>query len=230
MNQTLIQRYENSCLMLMDQRADGFHFLGTAFILHPQGYLLTSDYILSGAEKPMAVSAAQPGDFTPLTAEDGLVFETEIARRDPQRGLALLKIEVPSDIGAPDDFIGNPEQVGEGTPLLTFGVSFGHFRIHNVMVIQSMVSAKVLSHNGTKLFIFDSAVHPGDIGGPIVNGETGRILGIIAGLFNPLEIQQLEQPEDYTVDSRFSYAVSIEYGKDLLENAGIEHTQPGASF
>ena len=221
MHQNLIQRFENSCLMVMDQQADGYVFLGSAFLIDSEGYLLTAAHILENAHNPILISPAQPGVFTPLIVESSHTYSFSLVETDPEHNVALLKMEGTWELGGPGDIIGNPETAREGLHLLTFGVSFGHFRIHNVMVMQSMLSAKVVSQNESNLLVFDSLVHPGDIGGALVNTEKGRVLGIIQGTFDPFQIQRLEPPENYDLPSNLSYAVSIEYAKPLLEAQGI---------
>lgn len=225
MHQNLIQRFENSCLMVMDHQEDGFAFLGSAFIIHSGGYLLTAAHILDGAQRLVLVTPAQPGVFTPLVVESSQTFTAKVVQSDPAHNMALLKLDEAIDLGGPSDIIGRPETVREGTPLLTFGVSFGHFRIHNVMVMQAMLSAKVVSQNESHLLVFDSPIHAGDIGGALVNADKSRIIGIMQGIFNPLLIQQLEQPEDYPIDTNLSYAVSIEYAEPLLRAEGLDESQ-----
>jgi len=221
MYQTLIQRYENGCQMLMDQREDGYHFLGASFIVHPNGYLLTAPHLLKEAKSPVVVHSAQPGVFTPLAVDNASTLPVRPVQIDESRGVALLKMEMEEVIAAPDDFLGSVKTVYEGTHCLTFGVPFGHFRIHNIMVMRAMVSAKLISPNGTNLLAFDTLIHPGDVGGPLVSTDDGRIIGVIQGPFNPMEIQQVEQPPDYHLPSNFSYAVSIEYAEPLLRAEGL---------
>ncbi|NBD37160.1 MAG: trypsin-like serine protease [Verrucomicrobia bacterium] len=221
MHQTLIQRYENGCLMLMEQKGEEFHFLGTAFIIHEQGYLLTAAHLLQDVENPVVVSAGQPGQFSHLSRETGASLPVRLAQIDREHDVALLQLDIDEEFGSPSDFIGNPEEIGEGTFTLSMGVPFGHLRIHNVMVMDSMISAKLLSANDTKLLLFDIPVHPGDAGGPLINTEDGRIIGLVQGRFNPVQILQTEAPEDYNLPSRFSYAVSIEYAKPLMEAEGL---------
>ena len=221
MLQTLIQRYENGCLMLMEQKDTEFHFLGTAFIIHEQGYLLTAAHLLNEVQRPVVVNAAQPGVFSELSTETQGSLPVRIAQIDRERDLALLQLEIDAEFGSPADFIGNPEDVEEGTFALSIGIPFGHLRIHNVMVMNSMISAKLLSSNQTKLFLFDGPVHPGDVGGPLINSEDGRIVGLVQGIFNPLQIMQQDAPDEYQIPSRFSYAVSIEYAKPIMETAGL---------
>ena len=221
MYQTLIQRYENGTAMVMDQKEGHFHFLGTAFIVHGNGYMLTAAHILRDAENPILVTSAQPGKFSPLTLETANAIPVSIAQRDDARDMALLKMEMDAEIDCPDDILGNAEDILEGTTVLTFGVSFGHLRIHNVMVMNGMLSAKLISLNETRLLLFDQSIHPGAKGGPLVNAEDGRIVGMLQGIFNPLEITHQEIPEDYHLPSHLSYAVSIEYAKPMLEAEGL---------
>lgn len=227
MHQTLIQRYENGCLMLLDEREDGFHFLGTAFMVDAGGYLLTAAHLLRAARKPVVAYPAPGGDFTPLAIDEAQSYPVAIAQEDAARDLALLKMELDFELSVPDDLIGNPQGVGEGTHLLTFGVSFGHFRIHNTMVTGSLLSAKLISPNDTCILVFDTQIHTGDAGGPMVNTETGRIIGLVQGIFNPLMLQELKQPEDYQMPSNFSYAVSMDYARPLFEAEGLKAGSAG---
>lgn len=222
MHQRLIQRYESGCLMLMDQRPEGYFFLGTSFMVESRGYLLTAAHLLREAVHPVVVNTAPTGVFAPLALDSGAVHPVEIVAQTPERDLALLKMEVQAETPAAPDYLGNPETIQEGTFLAALGFSFGHFRIHNIMVMGGLLAAKVISPNGTNLLILDSASHPGDPGGPLINTEDGRIIGIIQGVFDPTELVPESPSEDYRIPSRFTYAVSIEYAQPLLENAGIE--------
>jgi len=94
------------------------------------------------------------------------------------------------------------------------------------MVAQAMLSAKMLTANETRVLVFDTRTHPGDIGGPLVNAENGRILGILQGQFNLVAIQGIKEPENYRMESRFSYAVLIEYAWVLLNQEGLLRASP----
>ncbi|KAF0096184.1 MAG: hypothetical protein E1N59_151 [Puniceicoccaceae bacterium 5H] len=222
MHQTMIQRYENGCMMLMKRSSGSVLYIGTAFIVHSEGYLLTAAHMLSPDDELVVVPAAQAGNFTPFSMEVVTPYPVKVAQIDQSRNVALLKMELSEPIAAPDQIIGNPDSSFEGTYVLTFGVPFGHLRIHNIMVLQGMISARLLSPNETKLFLFDAVTHPGTIGGPLVNSEDGRIIGIIQGRFEPIKVTQQETPEDLGIASHLSYAVSIEYGRELAEKEGIE--------
>ncbi|MGF1451479.1 MAG: hypothetical protein ACFB21_05335 [Opitutales bacterium] len=53
MHQQLIQRYESGCLMLMDQRPEGYFFLGTSFMVESRGDLLPGGALLAGTVDPL---------------------------------------------------------------------------------------------------------------------------------------------------------------------------------
>lgn len=77
------------------------------------------------------------------------------------------------------------------------------------------------SNNGTRLFLFDSRVHEGSTGGPLVNLEDSRVIGIVSGRFDPLEASPAVT-EDQGMRTSFSYAVSIEYAVPLMEAEGLD--------
>lgn len=222
MSTTIIQRYQNCAFMLMERNDANYRFLGTAFVVHEDGYLLTAAHAIQGADNLVAVNAFQPGSPSPLFREDANTYELMVARTDEQRDLALLKMDIPEQISVPDNYMGNPENVDEGSMLLTFGVSFGHFRIHRVLTMEAMLSGRLVTPNGTDIILFDKLVHPGDVGGPVIAADEGRIVGVMQGNFNPLHIQSIEHPEDYDLRSSHSYAVSITYARQLLEDEGLQ--------
>ncbi|MDP0502015.1 MAG: serine protease [Verrucomicrobiota bacterium JB022] len=217
----MIQRYENGCMMLMKRSQDSVLFLGTAFIVHSEGYLLTAAHYLKPDDELVLVSPAQAGGYTPLSMEVVTPYPVRLIDMDRARNLALLKLDFEEPVAAPQDIIGNADETNEGTYVLSFGVSFGHLRIHNIMVMQGIVSAKMLSPNETRLFLFDAVTHPGTIGGPLVNSNDGRIIGIIQGRFDPVQISQQQVPEELNIASHLSYAVSIQHGRELAERHGV---------
>ncbi|MGM0425584.1 MAG: S1 family peptidase, partial [Thermodesulfobacteriota bacterium] len=78
--------------------------------------------------------------------------------------------------------------------------------------------------NETNLLVFNTMIHHGDIGGPLVNSVDGRIVGIIAGRFDPEVIlhRQSRPQREETYQTNISYAVSIEYGTHLMQEQGLE--------
>lgn len=224
MYQAMIQRYEAGCMMLMRRGGGGVLFLGTAFLVHPGGYLLTAAHLVSDAADLVAVPYRPTGGFAPLTTENVTPIAVSVTRVDATRNVALLKLEANLEIGAPDHIIGNTDHLQEGTYLLTFGFSFGHLRVHSVNVMHAMLSFKALSLNETRLLMFDTPMYWGGIGGPLVNTDDGRVVGVLQGRFDP-RVAGGETTEADVADrfeSYISYAVAIEYGAELMQAEDLE--------
>lgn len=224
MYQAMIQRYEAGCMMLMRREGGAVLFLGTSFLVHPDGYLLTAAHLAADAEDLVAVPYYPSEGFAPLTTENVHPIGVAVAQVNEARNVALLKLEADLEIGAPDHIIGNTDQLFEGTYLLSFGYSFAHLRVHNVNVMHSMLSFKALSLNETKLLVFDTPMYWGGVGGPLVNTEDGRVVGVLQGRFDPMVAsgQSARSEVAEQVESYISYAVAIEYGAELIEAEGLE--------
>jgi serine protease Do len=198
--------------------------LGTAFLVHPEGYLLTAAHLVADEVELVAVPYQPVEGFAPLTTENVHPISVSVAQVDAARNVALLKLEADLEIGAPDHIIGKTDQLHEGTYMLAFGFSFGHLRVHHVNVMHAMLSFKTLSLNETKLLVFDIPIYWGGIGGPLVNADDGRVVGVLQDRFDPVVASgQTAQPEVAEhFDSYISYAVAIEYGAELLQTEGLE--------
>ncbi len=215
-------RYHGSCVMLMSIEGNQAAYLGTAVLIHSDGYILTSSHIIPEARKLGIVPQNQEAAYVPLTAEALYPVPVEEVSRDEARGIALLKLVPDLGISVPAHIIGNPDDTPVGTPLLSLGFSFAHYQLHSMISLQSILSAKLLTPNGTKVLLFDSRVHSGDIGGPVINAADERIIGIIIGPFTPEDMVQERYREQLTQPTAISQAVSIEYGTQLLRDAGAD--------
>lgn len=172
----------------------------------------------------MVVRPHDCDDFTPISFETVSAIKVEAAEVDSVHNAAVLKFTKKFQIETPDHLAGSAETAGIGTSLMCFGFPFGHQDLHNLTAQGTMLSSKIISNNGTKLLLFDSVVHEGMSGGPVVNIEDGRVIGIIIGRFSPLEdggdfVKGNEHPDYQT---GFSYAISIEYALKLIEKSGLE--------
>ena len=215
-------RYQGSCVMLMEINKEHGAYLGSAFLVHRDGYMLTASHIIPKGAELGIVPAPTEGPYTSLTMEHVYPIPVKVVSSDVDRGVALLKLIPELDISVPDHIMGNPAETPLGTSLMTLGFSFAHYRLHGLIVLQSILSAKIATVNGTNILLFDTRVHSGDIGGPVINGTDERIIGIIIGGFNPADMVRDEQREKLTLSTTISQAVSIEYGIELMLQAGIE--------
>ncbi len=218
MLQTVAQRFQGSCMMLMRKWNKEVTFLGSSFLVHPDGYLLTTARITQGNEGLVVVPPDADTGFVPATREQVSPVPVEVVDRDMTRDVALLKLKPDLDINMPEAVLGQSENDPQGSPLLSLGAPFGYYRIHSVLATESILSGRLKSHGGTNLIVFDRRVQYGDIGGPLVSINDAQVIGVVGGVFDPLELDGREPPEGVNpINSDLSYATSIEYGAALLD-------------
>ena len=145
--------------------------LGAGVVVNDDGTIFTALHVVE--------------DGSPVSIEflDGTQSPASIARREPDRDIAVLAIRDRPELIVPA-VLGGGAQVGNpvfsaGNPLglrdtLTAGVVSGLDRSTGVQ------GGKTL-HG---LIQFDAAVNPGNSGGPLLN-RAGQVIGIVTGLANP---------------------------------------------
>jgi serine protease Do len=223
MLQDVSHKFRAGCMMLARIQGESITFLGSAFLVHASGYLLTAAHLTAKEEGLVVVPTAQDNAFSPMTLDRVAAMEVKVCQRDNEHDVALLRINQDMQIGVPDDFLGKTDNVKPGASVMALGYSFGHQQVHSLLGYNAIVSVKLLSRNGTDLILYDSAFHEGDRGGPLVHVADGHIIGIICDRFEPADIavqtgkaEKLEPRE-----TNVSYAVAIEYGLRLMEKEGF---------
>lgn len=219
MLQTVTHKFRSGCMMLARRRGDAIEFLGSAFLVERQGYLLTAAHLVASGDGLVVVPSEPNDDFLPMTAHRVAAMPVSIAARDVERDVALLRIEHEVEIGVPDDFLGQTASLRQGTSVMSLGYSFGHHQVHTVMAFEAVITAKIRSRNDTALILYGSAFHEGDRGGPLIDVQDGHIIGIVSGRFEPGELvpQVAEDDRLTAAETNVSYAVAIEYGLALME-------------
>jgi S1-C subfamily serine protease len=148
--------------------------VGTGVIINDSGAILTALHVVQGAT------------FIKLTFSDGTVSNGTIASTTPDNDMALLSADtlpatvVPATIGNPNAMRVGDEVYAVGNPLglyasLTAGVISGFNR-----TFQSPQDNQPMQG----LIQIDTAVNPGNSGGPLLN-RYGQVVGIIEGIVNP---------------------------------------------
>ncbi len=220
MLETVSQRFQGSCMMIMQQSEREVSFLGSGFLVHPEGYLLTAARILPEGGQLAAVAPIVGDGFLPVTRDEVAPIPLELVSRDLARDIALLRLKPEIEINMPGEILGDPETDPRGSLLMSLGIPFGYYRIHNVIASQAILSGRVLSRSATNLIVFDRRVQYGDIGGPLISVTNGCVIGVVGGVFDPAELEGRTYPEGVQpINSDLSYASSIEYGTALLNKA-----------
>jgi serine protease Do len=209
-------------MMLFRREADQVAFRGTAFLVHPDGYLLTAAHLITGKYELMVVPVEESADFTAVHTDTVAPIGVEVRQMDRDRDLALLRFAQEIEISMPDHVVGIPEQVPVGNSVACLGYPFGYYGIYNQLIKQAVICSKILSGNESRIFLFDTMVHDGSGGGPLINLYDGRIIGVVGGRFAPQELMRdhLKQSET-PIKTDVSYAVSIAHAAELMEKENL---------
>jgi serine protease Do len=144
------------------QRARREQSLGSGFIIGTDGYILTNNHVISGADEVM------------VKLSDGREIKGEIKGADEKLDLALIKVSNKEIFHAAE--LGDSDALEVGEWVMAIGNPFGLSQT----VTAGIVSAKgrVIGNGPYDDFIqTDASINPGNSGGPLFNSE-GKVIGI----------------------------------------------------
>lgn len=140
--------------------------LGSGFIISPDGYILTNNHVVEGADEIIV----RLSDRSELVAE--------LVGTDPRSDVAVLKVEGKNLPTLP---LGSSKELKVGEWVLAIGSPFGF----DHSVTAGIVSAKGRSlpnENYVPFIQTDVAINPGNSGGPLFNLK-GEVVGINSQIF-----------------------------------------------
>ncbi|MCC6210551.1 MAG: DegQ family serine endoprotease [Burkholderiales bacterium] len=143
--------------------------LGSGFIISKDGYILTNDHVVNGA------------DEITVKLTDKREFKARLVGSDKRTDIALLKIEPAGALPAVK--MGDPARLKVGEWVVAIGSPFG---FENT-VTAGIVSGKGRTMQDANLVPFiqtDVAINVGNSGGPLFNMR-GEVVGINSRLFSP---------------------------------------------
>ncbi len=138
--------------------------LGSGFIISADGYIVTNNHVVEGADK---VTVKLNGDRSAGLA-------ATIVGTDEETDLALLKVESPTPL--PVLKFGDSDAMEVGDWVVAIGNPFG---------LSNTVTAGILSAKGRDIHAgpfdnflqTDASINPGNSGGPLIN-MAGEVIGI----------------------------------------------------
>ena len=151
--------------------------LGSGTIIDQEGYILTNEHVISGADK------------ISVTLPDGRKFNAEVKGKDTRSDLAVIKINARN---LPVAELGNSDNLRIGDWVVAIGNPFGYVLDNpEPTVTAGVISAlhrslgRVLARDRDygDLIQTDAAINPGNSGGPLVNLE-GKVVGINVAIFS----------------------------------------------
>ena len=184
--------------------------LGSGVIIRPDGYIVTNNHVISGA------------DAIEVTLENDRVYPATLVGTDPATDIALLKIDAEE---LPCIEMGDSDQLRLGDWVLAIGSPYD---------LRSTITAGIVSAKGRSLpnydgqfrvesFIqTDAAVNPGNSGGALVN-TAGELVGINTSI--------ISLTGSY---AGYSFAVPVNIVKkiadDFIEYGSVQRAMLGISM
>jgi serine protease DegS len=142
--------------------------LGSGVIISPQGYVLTNNHVIAGA------------DEIQVLVQDGRSIRAEVVGVDKDTDLAVLRIEL-DDL--PAISIGATEHLRVGDVVLAIGNPYGVGQT----VTLGIISATGRTHLGINRYEdfvqTDAAINPGNSGGALINAY-GELIGINTAIYS----------------------------------------------
>jgi Do/DeqQ family serine protease len=142
--------------------------LGSGVIVSPEGYLLTNNHVIEGA------------DDIEVELGDGRNARAKTIGTDPESDIAVLRIELDK---LPTLAFGDVEHLQVGDVVLAIGNPFGVGQTVTSGIV-SALGRNALGINTFENFIqTDAAINPGNSGGALVD-VAGNLLGINTAIFS----------------------------------------------
>jgi len=136
---------------------------GSGFIISEDGYILTNNHVVQGADEII------------VTLADNRKFNAKVIGTDPTVDLAVIKIDAK---GLPSLPLGDSDKVEVGEWVVAIGNPFG--LSHTVTVGVISAKGRTISAGDRSFENFlqtDAAINPGNSGGPLLN-LNGEVIGI----------------------------------------------------
>ena len=142
--------------------------LGSGVIVSPDGYLLTNNHVIDGA------------DEIEVQLSDGRRARAKVVGTDPETDVAVLKIALDK---LPVITFGNADALQVGDVVLAIGNPFGVGQTVTSGIV-SALGRNQLGINTFENFIqTDAAINPGNSGGALVDAN-GNLLGINTAIYS----------------------------------------------
>jgi Do/DeqQ family serine protease len=151
-----------------DQGAQAQTGLGSGVIISPEGYILTNNHVVEGA------------DEIEVTLTDSRRASATVIGTDPDTDLAVLKVQLDK---LPVIVLGDSDKLDVGDQVLAIGNPFGVGQTVTSGIV-SALGRNQLGINTFENFIqTDAAINPGNSGGALVD-VNGNLMGINTAIYS----------------------------------------------
>ncbi|WP_295855756.1 trypsin-like peptidase domain-containing protein [uncultured Xylophilus sp.] len=198
--------------------------LGSGVIVSPDGYILTNNHVVEGA------------DEIEVLLNDSRRAQAKVIGTDPETDLAILRIQLDK---LPIIVLGDSDKIEVGDKVLAIGNPFGVGQTVTSGIV-SALGRNQLGINTFENFIqTDAAINPGNSGGALVDVH-GNLLGINTAIYSrsggsmgigfAIPVSTAKRVlESIVQDGRVTYGwIGVEPGEltpELAETFGVKATQ-----
>ncbi|MCB2021300.1 MAG: trypsin-like peptidase domain-containing protein [Burkholderiaceae bacterium] len=142
--------------------------LGSGVIVSPEGYLLTNNHVIDGA------------DDIEVQLADGREGRARVIGTDPDTDLAVLKIELDR---LPVVSFGDTDALQVGDVVLAIGNPFGVGQTVTSGIVSALGRNRLGINTYENFIQTDAAINPGNSGGALIDAN-GNLLGINTAIFS----------------------------------------------
>ncbi|SDT76104.1 S1C family serine protease [Actinoplanes derwentensis] len=142
--------------------------IGSGFVVSTDGYVITNDHVVEGADDSMSVSFS-----------DGSTASAKLVGRDPESDVAVIKV---AKDGLTPVSLGNSDEIAVGDSVLAFGSPLALVNTVTYGIVSAVDRTIQAGEDGgtTRYYAAiqtDAAVNQGNSGGPLVTAS-GQVIGV----------------------------------------------------
>ena len=142
--------------------------LGSGVIVSPEGYLITNNHVVEGA------------DDIEVQLADGRQAQAKLVGTDPDSDVAVLKIALDK---LPTIAFGNTDVLQVGDAVLAIGNPFGVGQTVTAGIVSALGRNRLGLNTFENFIQTDAAINPGNSGGALVDAA-GNLVGINTAIFS----------------------------------------------
>ncbi|MCX6170620.1 MAG: trypsin-like peptidase domain-containing protein [Ignavibacteriales bacterium] len=152
----------------MDRTTNTFHSTksGTGFVAGNYSTIFTNNHVISN------------GDDILLTFYDGSIRFAQVKKSNPELDIATLSCEIPD--GVPSLKINLSDNVKIGRSILVMGFPLGSQLGSEMTLTDGLISSIRKDNSGNLVWYqVSAAVNKGNSGGPLLDRNSGEVLGVV---------------------------------------------------
>lgn len=203
---------------------NGSESSGSGAVLNGDGYIVTNDHVVDGAEN---------GKVT-VALYNGSIVDAKVVGTDPSTDIAVVKLDSVPKTGLTPVVFADSDDLAVGQGVLSIGSPLGYDNTVTTGVISALDRPVVIpagnASNGlmaTNAIQIDSAINPGNSGGPTFD-SSGRVIGINSSIATVSDGES--QAGNVGIGFAIPSNVVRRIAGDIIKNGHVVHVQLGVSM